>query len=147
MKGELDINGVSIYQRMLLLQFMEQARKKIEDQLTLVRFFNVGVNLEGFWNYDQMALQVEDVFDVLAVKFPNFDFLLMLDQSSGHGKMRDGAFNANLMGVRWGGKQSNLRRTKIREVGPYRRLLEVGDEQVMHFQEGDEGPFCLPDNH
>ena len=36
---------------------------------------------------------------------------------------------------------------KNREVGPYRRLLEVGDEQVMDFQEGNEGPFYLPNNH
>ena len=40
-------------------------KKQIKDKLTLIRFFDVGVNLEGFWNYDQMALQVEDVFDVL----------------------------------------------------------------------------------
>ena len=40
-------------------------KKKLEDRLTLVRFFDVGINLEGFRNYDQMALQVEDVFDVL----------------------------------------------------------------------------------
>ena len=45
-------------------------KRKIKDQLTLIRFFDVGVNLEGFWNYDQMALQVEDVFSVLRIKYP-----------------------------------------------------------------------------
>ena len=49
-------------------------KKKIIDKLTLVRFFDVGVNLEGFWNYDKMSLQVEDIFDILAVKFPNLIF-------------------------------------------------------------------------
>ena len=64
--------------------------------------------MEGFWDYDQMSLQVEDIYDVLATKFPPYDFLLLLDQSSGHGKMREGALNANTMSVRWGGKQGNL---------------------------------------
>ena len=36
---------------------------------------------------------------------------------------------------------------KKREVGPYQRSLNVGDEQVMVFQEGDKGPFYIPDNH
>ena len=48
--------------------------KKKTGKLTLVSFFDVEVNLEGFWNYDQMALQVEDIFSVLAVKYPQFDF-------------------------------------------------------------------------
>ena len=77
-------------------------KKKITDPLTLIRFFDVGVNLEGFWNYDQMSLQVEDVYDVLATVYPTYDFLLLLDQSSGHGKTREGALNVNTMGVRWG---------------------------------------------
>jgi len=38
-------------------------KKKIHDNLTLLRFFDVGINLEGFWNYDQMALQVENVYE------------------------------------------------------------------------------------
>ena len=45
-------------------------KKKLHDKLTLIQFFESGVNLEGFWNYDQMSLQVEDVFDVLSVKYP-----------------------------------------------------------------------------
>ena len=45
-----------------------------------------------------MALQVEDIYNVLGVKYPDFD--LLLDQSSGHGKMREGLSNVNIMGVR-----------------------------------------------
>ena len=65
-----------------------------------MQFFDVGINEEGCWNYNQIALQIEDVFDVLAIKYPQYDILLLMDQSSGHGKMRDGALNANLMSVR-----------------------------------------------
>ena len=51
----------------------KKKKKKIQDQLTLVRFFDIGVNLE---------------YNVLLVKFPHYNFLLMLDQSSGHGQMK-----------------------------------------------------------
>ena len=112
----------------------------------MVRFFDVGVNFEGFWNYDQMSLQVEDVYNILATVYPQFDFLLLLDQSSGHGKMREGALNVNTMGVRWGGCQQNLRETKIKDVGPYPSLLKVGDIQKMVFTEEDSGPFYLSNN-
>ncbi len=55
-----------------------------------MRFFDVGINEEGYWNYNQIALQVEDVFDELAIKYPQYDIVLLMDQSSGHGKMREG---------------------------------------------------------
>ena len=113
----------------------------------MIRFFDVGINLEGFWNYDQTALQVEDVFGVLSVEYPQYDFLFMLDQSSGHGKMREGSLNINLMSVKFGGKQEKLRNTKIQEIGPYRGILKVGDEQLMCFCDDDKGPFYLNNNH
>ncbi len=38
-----------------------------------------------------MALQIEDVLDILSVKYPNFDFLILMDQSSRHIKsLKDG---------------------------------------------------------
>ena len=42
-----------------------------------------------------------------------------MDQSSGHGCMREGALNINNMSVRYGGCQEKLRETKIRDVGTY----------------------------
>ena len=66
-----------------------------------------------------------------------------MDQSSGHGKMRDGALNANLMSVKYGGKQGKLRNTKIREVGTYQRILNIGDVQSMIFCKEDIGSFYL----
>ena len=91
----------------------------------MIKFFDLGVNLEGYWNFDQMALQVEDIYDVFSVKFPDYDFLLLLDQSSGHGTMREGSLNVNSMGVRWDVRQQILRKTIIKEVGPYQRLFIV----------------------
>ncbi len=76
-------------------------KKKISDNFTLVRFFEVGVNLEGFWSYNQMTIQVEDIFDVLAVKFPNYKLLFMLNQNSGHGREQEGSLNVNLMSMKF----------------------------------------------
>ena len=105
------------------------------------------MNEEGYWNYNHVALQVEDVFDVLSIKYPSYDLLFVLDQSSGHGRMREGALNVNQMSGKWGGKQSRMRKTKILDVGPYPRKLNVGDEQDMVFVEGDDGPFYMkPDD-
>lgn len=42
-----------------------------------------------------------------------------MDLLSGYGHMRDGALNANTMSVRFGGKQTNLRKTIIKYVHGY----------------------------
>ncbi len=63
----------------------------------------------GIMNYDQICVQVEDVYDILAIKYPLFIFLLLLDQSSGHGKMTQGAQFINKMSVKFGGRQEKLR--------------------------------------
>ena len=41
------------------------------DELTLVRFFDVGIKKEVHWNDNQIALQVEDVYGFISVKFIN----------------------------------------------------------------------------
>ncbi len=46
-----------------------------------------------------------------------------MDQSSGHGRMQDGVLNANTMSVRYGGKQSKLRKPVIKDVGTYNERL------------------------
>ncbi len=68
---------------------------------------------------------------------------LTLVQSSGHGKMREGALNKHLMSVKYGGKPTKLRDMIIKDVGMYRRKLDIGDTKVMSFVEDDEGPFYL----
>ena len=83
-------------------------KKLIEDKLTLVQFSDVEINKEGYWNNNQIALQVEDIYDVISVKFKNnfvdnsedktietynVDFVIMMDQSSGHGIMCEGVLN------------------------------------------------------
>ena len=78
-----------------------------------------------------------------SIRSSNVDFVIMMDQSSGHRRMRKGALNTNLMSVKFGGKQSKMRNTVIRDIGTYEQKLEVGETQVMSFLEDDEGPFYL----
>ena len=66
-----------------------------------------------------------------------------MDQSSGHGRTRDGALTANMVSVRFGGKQARLRKTILKDVGTYNNILGIGDEQSMVFDDHDNGPFYL----
>ena len=70
----------------------------------MIQYFDFSMSEEGYWNYNHVALQVEGVFNVFSIKYLSFDFLLMLDQSSGHGHTREGALNMNQMSIKWGGK-------------------------------------------
>ncbi len=119
----------------------QHQKKEITDRLTLVRFFDLGFNEEGYWNYFHMALQIEDVFNVLSIKYPDFDFLLFRDQSSDHGKEMEGGLNAEEMSVRYGGSQPKMRNTTIIKIGTYPSKLKVGNTQSLTFTYGDAGPF------
>ena len=70
--------------------------------------------------------------------FPQFDFLMLVYQLSGHGKMRKGTLNVNNMSVKYGGKQEIMRNTTIKEIDPYHGILNVGDEQRMVFADQDD---------
>ena len=54
-----------------------------------------------------MALQIEEVFDVLSVEFLDFDYVILMDQSSGHGKKMEGGLNATEMSMRYGVNKKN----------------------------------------
>jgi hypothetical protein len=41
------------------------------------------------------------------------------------------------------GSVGMMHNTILQEVGLHPRILEVGDQQVMHFIEGTDGPFWM----
>ena len=86
----------------------------IRDKLTLVQFFDLRINEEGYWNYFHMALQIEYVFNVLSVKFQEYDFVVLMDQNSGHGKKMEEGLNAIEMSMRFGGSQKNVKHNNQR---------------------------------
>ena len=80
-----------------------------------------------------MTLQIEDIFDVLSVVYPDHDFVVLMDQSSGHGKQLPNGLNASAMNTKFGGTQPKMRQIKVHEIGPFQSTLNVGDIQKMVF--------------
>ena len=97
----------------------------MKDQLTLIRFFKVCINKEGFWNYNQVALRVKDIVNVLIVKFYNKNVDFLIDQSCIHGCMRDRALNTIMMSVRFRGERAKLQKTILKDVGTYNKILSL----------------------
>jgi len=94
-----------------------------------------------------MILQLEDCLDVLKTLYPQYDLLFLFDHSCGHDKQQPNGLNAENMSKNYGGQQSILRPTIIKQVdgylGPYRRTLNVGSIQNFVFQDDDDGPFWM----
>ena len=121
------------------------AKTPITNAQPFTRFFEYGADKEGYWNYEYMALQLEDIVDCLVVMFPAHDFVFLFDQSSGHGKQQSDGLNALNMNNDWGGAVPSMRDTQIIDqacLGPYNHddKLRVGDVQHLVYQENDRGP-------
>ncbi len=65
----------------------------------------------------------------------------------GHDRGREDGLLVGNMRMNWGGKQSIVSNTEIKEevryLGPHSPVLKVGDVQKMTFQEDDDGPYCM----
>jgi len=86
------------------------------------------------------------VVDCCSVLFPNFDFVFLFDQSSGHGKRQKDGLCARLLKRKWGGATPPMHASRIVDascLGPYPKTLSVRDEQSMMFTETDQGPFYV----
>ena len=51
------------------------------------RTIEYGNNKEGYWNYNRMVLQMEDVAQVLKFLYPQFDYVFLFDHSNGHDRI------------------------------------------------------------
>ena len=106
------------------------AKSDITDD-PLLRYFRAGVNREGYWNCSHMKIQLEDAIDCLETVFPQFDFVFLFDQSSGHTKMQNDGLVVSNMNVSYGSAIAKMHDSNIEEVGEYAGLLKVGDTQTM----------------
>ena len=117
--------------------------------MPFVHYFEYGANGKGYWVYEHMVLQLEDCTDCLAVLYPEYDFLFLLDHSCGHDRQREDGLNVEQMNKAFGGNQPKMRETKIKEtkgyLGPYLHpdMLRPGDIQSMVFGPTDSGPFWM----
>ena len=108
-----------------------------------LRYFNVGINKDGYWNNSHMKIQLEDVCDCLSVIFPSFEFVFLFDQSSGHIKKRNDGLVASRLNVSYGGGSPSMHDTIVEDFGAFPSILSLGDTQQLSFQESDIGPFWM----
>ena len=83
----------------------DEYKHDINDDPAL-RFFEAGINKDGYWNSSHIKIQLEDIVDCLVVIYPEFDFKFLFDQSSGHCKVRGDGLVISNMNVNYGGKAS-----------------------------------------
>ena len=85
-----------------------------------------------------MTHQIEDTFNVLSIKVPEYNFVMLMDKLLGNGQKMEGGLNAEEMSVR-----SKLRNTTINKLGTYPAQLQVDDIHLLNLNYGDVGPFYL----
>jgi hypothetical protein len=134
---------------------MEVYGSSLKPQLSVgkspfLTYFDYGENKEGYWDYNHMVLQFEDVVDCLKVMHPLYHFVFLFDHSSGHAKQRPDGLNASRMNKSFGGKCPAMHPTVIEReagfLGPYTCTLEPGQTQRLMFTETDVGPFWMTPN-
>jgi hypothetical protein len=129
------------------MEVNKTTRKPDLAESPFIRYLHVGIHNDGYWNSNHMAIQLEDVADCLKVLYPEYDYVILFDHSSGHDRKRDGALDATTMNYGFGGAQQETRDSKIEAVdgyvGPLQRILQVGQNQVFGFRMGDRGPFWM----
>ena len=108
---------------------------------------DIGANNEKYWTSHHFNLQIEDLLDCLHVLYRDFQPVIEVDHSMGHGKSRSGALDAMGINKCFGGKQS-IRRDSgplTKEcIGKFHPVLEENDVQFGQFKENDPPPFYAP---
>ena len=96
---------------------MEINKKKEKPTLTTSPFickFEYGQKYSGYWNYNIMVLQLEDVCDTpFALYGDQFEYVFFFDHSSGHDKLRPDGLSENEMNKGYGGNEAKMRERKI----------------------------------
>jgi hypothetical protein len=140
-------NGKDYCDQKAAIKLRGTSKKQALTETPFVREFEYGQNSDGYWSYEHMVLQMEDCIDVLKVLYPSYDVLLLFDHSCGHNRQRDDGLNVENMSIGYGGKQSRLHPSLIKQVdgylGSFNRKLNIGDTQTMIFSADDDGPFWM----
>ena len=105
-----------------------------------LRYLKFGVHRDGYWDNAQFLVQVEDLMDCFAIKYPERQMVLEVDHSQGHHKGQEDGLNVNTMNAGWGKKQKSMRVT----TGTRLTADSLGDEPlVMVFKAGEPIPEGL----
>ena len=78
---------------------------------------------------------------------PQYQFLFLVNHSCGHDRQNEDGLNVERMTKSYGGAQTRLRSTVIKQtqgyLGPYSPKLEPWDTQPMVFKADDIGPSWM----
>ena len=99
--------GTHYIDRTAAIEVNKHSLKRPLTQSPFVRDLLVGATKGGYWNGFHMALQLEDIVDVLRIVRPQFDWIFFFDHSQGHARKQDGALDAQMMSRSFGGKQTS----------------------------------------
>jgi hypothetical protein len=79
--------------------------------------------------------------------YSQFNFVFLFDHSSGHSKKRISGLDASSVNKEFGGAQPIMRTSEMEAedglLGPFDRILSVGEVQGMQFLPADPGPFWM----
>ena len=84
---------------------------KTEDDRLGAFFLEYGKNRGGYMDSDLFLAKVRKALTILKFKYPNYQFVLIVDRSSVHVRYSESALSASSMNLRPGGKQPKLRPT------------------------------------
>ena len=76
-----------------------------------------GESDEGYWNYDHLAVQLEDCCDVLEILYPDYAYMFQFDHSCGHDRMLEDGLRVNRLTRSYGGAQPKMHDTEIKHQG------------------------------
>ena len=104
--------------------------------------------LEGYWSYEHMIVQLEDIVDCINFLHPKFDVVVLVDHSNGHDRLQPDGLNINRINIKHAGKQPRMQNAKITPnlLGPFHTSsspLQVGMSQSMQYTSTDPAPCYL----
>ena len=94
-----------------------------------------------------MVLQLEDCIDILKAPHPGIDLIFLLYHTCQHDREREEMLNVKNMNSDYSGSKLQIQPTDSKqEVGCldlHGKILEVGDEKYMVFQQGGNTPLWM----
>ena len=110
-----------------------------------------GTSKDGWWTFEDLASQVEDLMDVAEAlpRLNGFQILFEFDHSQGHTKGKVGGLHANSMNVKFGGGQPVPNPSKITPgcLGAEKLLVNFKDQPIPQQWLDVPGARVLPDGH
>jgi hypothetical protein len=112
------------------LEINKTTRRSDLTESPFIRHLPVGINNDGYWNTNHMAIQLEDVADCVEVLYPGYNYVILFNHSSDHDRKRDSALDATTM--------HDMRESNIKAVdGSIEKLTSSRTESSLQTRKND----------